>query len=404
MKITDESKQFMMVQYCLFGLKGKYTTGKPKPNDNITLGDGEILLLCLIDNLSSNKDRTQPTCSASNAYFADVLNEGERNVKKQLLKLKTIGIIKTFEIRESGSYKTKSRLIYIQEEIINSILKEKNELAAQVHDNSGMGEQTGKDIDQSEGTNMSSMGNKHERIGEQTGKSEGTNGHPNNNNTITLKEQYYNNTKTENCNGNFFGSGVGGDAPVVCDFGFKEKEINPVEKSAPLISDDTISNSSLGLENTQTQITNTDYKFILDYYNQKDSVLKYLRDDITRIAPNDNPNDILGLWKTHLSDLENNRQIYEQRGKKVQSIFAFDKKVLQANLNDWKQTNTNSKNKKAPKIEKVLTEEIKDRQRTNDYLDGKIDMYGNPITATGTAVNSVDKPDQNDNSCDDMPF
>ena len=185
-----------MVQYPLFGLKGKYPTGKPKPDNNITIDDGEILLLSLIDNLSSNKNRTQKTCSASNAYIVSVLNESERNVQRKLNKLKTIGLIKTFESKDKATNRTSERLIYIQGDTINQILKEKYEARGDNFGNdSNGGDRIGKESELGRQDWLEGVTGLVDR-GDNFGKEGCQSCHPNKNSIITKKEQY-NNSENE---------------------------------------------------------------------------------------------------------------------------------------------------------------------------------------------------------------
>ena len=65
----------------------------------------KIMLYCKILTLSEDAGY----CTATNAYFADLLSKTPRGIQKYLLELKTKGLIKVYE-NKKGSY-TESRKI-----------------------------------------------------------------------------------------------------------------------------------------------------------------------------------------------------------------------------------------------------------------------------------------------------
>lgn len=89
-----------------------------------------ILLLCKIKSLSNNDNKS---CTASNAYFSDLLHTSERNIQLMLNVLKINELIKTFEKRVRC--KTTTRYIYPQINIINSIIYKDEELKELIFDN-----------------------------------------------------------------------------------------------------------------------------------------------------------------------------------------------------------------------------------------------------------------------------
>lgn len=168
-KITG---QFTMIENEWVKLRGKHETdGK-----SVNIGIEEIFLLSIIRNLSTIKNGVH--CTASNAFFADVMCLNERTIQKYLKNLRDVGIIKQVEIREKGSFKTTSRTIHIQydkiTEFISNASKDTNDCSCAYEE------------PETKQTNDCAMDtNKHVEADEQIGQSTCTNVHPNNNNIIT---------------------------------------------------------------------------------------------------------------------------------------------------------------------------------------------------------------------------
>ena len=102
-------------------------------SDKAGLSYGELLLLCKIHSLSLRDKKNG--CTASNAYFAELMCTTDRNIRKYLKKLKDVGLIKTYE--EKQGLTTTCRHIHIQYDVLDNLLKDMNNCSCGQEDSSG---------------------------------------------------------------------------------------------------------------------------------------------------------------------------------------------------------------------------------------------------------------------------
>lgn len=93
-----------------------------KKEKNIIINHSEIIFLAMI----ARYNEQGKECTESNQKLSNILNVSIDTIKKYLRELRLVGLIKTYEEKETSIH-TPKRIIYVQYDIINEILNIKVE-------------------------------------------------------------------------------------------------------------------------------------------------------------------------------------------------------------------------------------------------------------------------------------
>lgn len=116
----NKAHQFIKIEFEWMKLIGTHE----KNGESIEINHAMLFFISMINSLSQNPAKKRLTCYASNAHFADVLGVSESAISKYLKKLKKLDIIKIHEERAKGSKVTTVRYIWLQWDVINSMIAE----------------------------------------------------------------------------------------------------------------------------------------------------------------------------------------------------------------------------------------------------------------------------------------